>query len=102
MPYLDSSIPALPFSDQETSREAAVKAKLFAKTQRDRVEWWYRTCGASGMTDKMMCELAGLSRQSLCARRNELMKLGRVVKTNRRRRNGCAVYVHVLYVEEGK
>jgi len=92
--YLSVLIPSLPFSEPTTSREAALAMQPFAETQRDRLEAFYRSRGLYGATDVEVEVLHGIRRQSCCARRNELLKLGRVVKTDQRRSH-CAVYVHV-------
>jgi len=93
MPYLDSTAQRLPYeSTSETSREAAQAAQVFAGAQGQRYLRWLSDQGLVGGTDKEAHAALGLERSSICARRDEWVKAGRVVKTDRRR-DKCAVWV---------
>lgn len=91
MPYLDSASYELPFqSGSDTSRAAAVAMRETASTQRERYYQWLADRVQGGTDGEAEVELA-MRRSSVCARRNELMKAGRVLKTDWRR-VGCAVW----------
>jgi hypothetical protein len=105
MPYLDTANQALPFqAGSDTSHDAAVEAQAFAGTQQARYLAWLTSKGAHGGTDAEAEAELGMRRQSICARRGELMKRGAVGPrgwtygdTDRPhdahvRRGGCAVW----------
>lgn len=89
MPYTQGGLPYAPQSD--TSYDAAVQAKQFARTQREQYAAWVRARGEHGATDAEAEIEIPMRRSSVCARRNELEKTRVIVKTDRRR-GGCAVY----------
>lgn len=92
MPYLQSSTYELPFqSGSETSRDAAIAIEPVAETQRERYFAFVALAGTQGRTDAEAESWLRMRRSSVCARRNELMKAGRIVQTDRRRK-GCTVY----------
>ena len=90
MPWLDPT-PLLPYSDQETSRDAAVKAQRFGAMQRARYLSWMTSKGVSGATDAEAEIGIPMRRSSICARRAECVHDGTVVPTERRR-GGCRVW----------
>lgn len=94
MPYLDSSIPSLPFSDHDTSKQAAERMEPHADTKREQYFRWLLARGSYGATDAE-AEHMPMKRQSICARRNELIAAGRVFKSAVLRRNGMAVWIGV-------
>lgn len=64
-----------------TSRAAADAIAEYAPTQRERYWRWLASCGACGATDKEAARSTGIEVWSVCGRRNELVRLGRVQKT---------------------
>lgn len=92
MPYADPANQRLPFaSSSDTSHDAAVAARTTAPDQRARYFSWLASCGVAGGTDAEAETALTMRRSSICARRNELMTDGKVVKTDARR-SGCAVW----------
>jgi len=91
MAYVNVLTPSLPFSDTVggTSYDAAVHAHQFAGSQRERLLAWFQQRGARGSTDRETEVGLGMSRSSVCARRNELIALGLVVKDEGHRRAGA-------------
>ncbi len=92
MPYTQHDLPWAPGS--ETSHKAAIRAEAFSDTQGDRYYRWLLGRGLIGATDAEAEALIPMRRSSICARRAEHMKAGRIVKTDQRR-NGCAVWMGV-------
>lgn len=93
MPYVDPAQTSLPYQQgSDTSYDAAVQAKQFARTQREQYAAWVRARGEFGATDAEAEQGIPMRRSSVCARRNELEK-ARVIQKTDRRRGGCAVYV---------
>ena len=77
------------YQPSSTTRKAAAdRIAPYVATQREQYYNWLASCGDFGATD----EEASISRRmrvaSVCARRNELVRLGRVVKTDRIRNRG--------------
>lgn len=92
MPYAAPAQRELPYaSGSDTSHDAAVVAGAFSELQRDRYLRWLQSRGEFGGTDGEAEKQLAMRRSSVCARRNELMKDGRIVKAARRR-NGCQVW----------
>lgn len=85
-------------SGSETSAEAARKVEPRLETIRGRVLAYFRSCGARGSTDDQAVETFGAEHHNTIApRRTELVKLGLIIKTCRRRetRNGGSAAVWV-------
>lgn len=92
MPYARPAQQELPWqAGSDTSHDAAVAADGFANHQRARYFQWLRDRGEWGGTDKEAHAALGIERSSLCCRRMELRRQGRVEKTEMRR-EGCAVF----------
>lgn len=92
MPYADSANGELPFqTGSDTSHDAAVAAKAFNGRQQTQYREWLALKGEDGGTDKEAAKELEMERSSICARRGELKKAGRVIDTERRR-SGCAVW----------
>jgi DNA-binding MarR family transcriptional regulator len=91
MPYLNSAAMELPFSEPETSRDAAIRAQHSATTQRLRVLEWLTTRGPRGGTMREAESELRMKRQSLCPRFSELEVRGLIRKTSAKR-DGCRVY----------
>ncbi len=90
MPYADPAAQQLPFaSGSDTSHDAAVAARRFAGSQRERLLQFYVQRGRVGATDSEACAAVGLSRSSCCARRAGLMHDGLVVRLDGARRAGA-------------
>ena len=88
MPYLEPASYELPFAaGSETSRDAAVAIRETASTQRERYFRWLAG-RVHGSTDAEAEASIPMRRSSICARRNELMKAGRILKTDWRRGGG--------------
>jgi len=90
MGYLEPASYELPFSDEQTSRDAAEAARRWAGPQAERVLAWFRA-QSGGATQPECAAATGISRQSLSARCRGLVQRGELVKTTRRR-GGCAVF----------
>lgn len=92
MPCADPANGELPFqSGSETSHDAAVAAKEFNGRQQTQYREWLERKGEHGGTDKEAEQELKMARSSICARRGELKKAGRVIDTETRR-GGCAVW----------
>ena len=81
-----------PHVDTDTSRQAAIAVLPKVGKQQARVYEAFKVCGPS--TDDQLSQATGLPLSSICARRNELCKMGLVQKTiNRRstRQGGTAI-----------
>ena len=84
----------------DTSREAARSVAEDAPTQRSEVYGYILARGQAGATDAEIERGLSMLRQSVCARRNELVRLGMIRDSGRRRtapHTGrlCAVWVVV-------
>ena len=91
MPYLEPANYELPYqSGSDTGRDAAESMREAAATQRERYIRWLADRLHGGTDWEAEVELT-MRRSSVCARRNELMKAGRIVKTDWRR-FGCTVW----------
>lgn len=86
-----------PHSDEETSREAAEEARKHAAKKRARVRAFIEQCGERGATDDEIETALGYPHQTASARRRELVLLGLVRDSGRRRstRNGRQAHVWV-------
>ena len=73
-----------PHTDGDTSLEAAIKVVPKVGKQQARVHEAFKRNGPS--TDDQLAAATGLPLSSICARRNELRKMGLVVATIRRRK----------------
>jgi len=94
MAYLRPATYELPFSNPDTSRDAAVQAQTFSGTQRQRVLDWFRSRGWFGGT-MAECEVSlSLKRQSICARVMELRQAKQLTQTDDVR-DRCRVFVAV-------
>ncbi len=71
--------PKLPYSEGETSREAAIAAKPSAKSIRARVRRWIDRQGRNGATDDEIEVASGMPHQTISARRRELVLEGAIV-----------------------
>lgn len=94
MPYVAGTRaqPELPWQGRinGTSHGAAVKAESFAATQRERYYAWLKDRIEGGTDGEAEVELM-MRRSSVCARRNELIRQGRVMDWQHRR-FGCTVW----------
>lgn len=81
----------LPYSEPTTSRDAAIAAQEFAKTQEARVLAFISGRGMLGATQKEADAALGIGRPSCAARFRGLERMGAIVKTEARM-NGCTVY----------
>lgn len=88
--------PALPFSDTETSRDAARSVEKSAPRLRQIVLQTIRDA-VDGCTDDEIEIITGLSHQTASARRRELVLSGEIVPNGDRRktRSGRTAVVHV-------
>ena len=82
----------------DTSREAARNVARGAPTKRAEVYGYILARGDAGATDAEIEGGLSMLRQSVCARRNELVKLGMIRDSGRRRTSlhtgrRCAVWV---------
>ena len=82
----------------DTSREAARSVARGAPTKRAEVYGYILARGDDGATDAEIEGGLSMLRQSVCARRNELVKLGMIRDSGRRRTSlhtgrRCAVWV---------
>ena len=82
----------------DTSREAARSVARGAPTKRAEVYGYILARGDAGATDAEIEGGLSMLRQSVCARRNELVKLGMIRDSGRRRNSPhtgrrCAVWV---------
>ncbi len=82
----------------DTSREAARSAAECAPTKRAEVYGYILARGDAGATDAEIEGGLSMLRQSVCARRNELVKLGMIRDSGHRRNSPhtgrrCAVWV---------
>jgi hypothetical protein len=92
MPYADTAQARLPYaSGSETSRDAAIRALAFAETQEARYFRWLSQRDQGGTDAEAEREIP-MKRQSVCARRNELVNRGLVINTGLRRGH-CAVWM---------
>jgi len=83
MPH-STTTPSLPFSgscvqSRHASYQGAVDASARAGRQTRRYLGFLAACGAYGATDWEAAEALGVERTTINARRNELVRLGRVV-----------------------
>lgn len=74
-----------PYSDGDTSRDAAVAAQAVAPKDRARVLGVIRARGSQGATDDEIEVALGLSHQTASARRRELVLAGEVVEAGGKR-----------------
>ena len=84
----------------DTSREAARSVARGAPTKRAEVYGYILARGDDGATDAEIERGLSMLRQTVCARRNELVKLGMIRDSGRRRTSlhtgrRCAVWVVV-------
>lgn len=95
----DGNPPSIASSD--TSVAAAQSVKQFTPKTRNKVELAIRMNSSYGMTDDEIEDYLGMRHQSASARRRELVLMGRVVDSGRRRttRSGRKAAVWVV-VEE--
>lgn len=78
--------PAHHSAPKGTSEVAAEMIKPLSRSRRELVFNVIKDAGSNGLTDEEGAAATGLSAQSYTPRRNELVKLGSVVDTGRRRR----------------
>lgn len=74
-----------PFSDDDTSREAALRIAPAVTNLRDQVMAFIERCGFDGATDEEISDATGMFLYTAAPRRNELVQMGRVVKSGRTR-----------------
>jgi hypothetical protein len=89
VPWTQAGLPWAPHSD--TSHDAAIAAEAFAGRQQVQYLTWLRSRGQRGGTDAEAEAEIPMRRSAVCARRNEAMRCGLVVKTDQRR-GACAVW----------
>lgn len=75
----------LPYSDRETSRQAAKDAGSRASSDRTAVLAWIREAGARGATDDEIERALDMKHQTASARRRELVLAGLIAPTGERR-----------------
>ena len=88
-----ASVPYQPGSD--TSKAAAEAIAPYVGPQGERLYQHILRCGPCGSTDAEASVSIPMLRQSICARRNALMRAGRV-KDSGQRRCGGAVWIVVV------
>ena len=95
--YGELASPVARRSDPETSHQAAARARGKAETNRALALRTLQDAGTQGLTDFELAESTGIPQTSIGVRRHELVGMGLVVKTSRRRLSpsGCPAIVWV-------